>query len=956
MAKGRLRLLSTIPGPRNLGPIVRDFCKSASVVTAFSDSGIKTLAGMLPGDSSSEAVPFGSVVRRFATLCGQMPLPIAREGHVVAAVGAASDDLPIESPLSATAHRQGLHRAVAETLHEMSEYGLGADEYDALAAKTDENLALKLTSIGMLERQAADTLRQLGRGFARDLHALCIAGAPEKGADLGRIFVLAGAHFNPQAIRLIQWAVANGARITVVIYRHPNGGELFKGSILTASALGQEAEEVGRSNELLDNLFTETSAPQPNVICSVVSAADPLAETEWALRGCLERRSDGTPYESQALYVRDTDSYAPLIEASAKRLGVPIRMWRRAPLLTNSFARLTLAALEFCASKDVRKLLALSRTSYVSLTFEAREELSAEIKSAHGLRTGQWKHLREWAAAKEDGFIWLQRLLAWRDEAIANPVTLEAWIGKLYELMTTLPQSESNTAARERDKRALFVLQQSLSQIASVQRLQGPRSITLSEFARFATGIWSDSDVSVPAGEQGVLVASHADALPPVECLFVLGMLEGVFPRRRSEDPILSDFDREAISELRRGSRLPTSRDKAEEERDEFYCVCAAASNEIVFSYPETDEERDNVPAFYLDEVERALGGIGKVSRPRKDLTPKLEACIALSDKEIRRMLDSEPVESPPPGFTDQSTPNLFTRPASLGLQPVELREALQCPFSYFAKRTLGLRPERLRARWFSLVRLPQAAGLIQAGSSEEAMLSLEAELDKHLDTMYSEIPEWEIALLRSGGKRLAREWVEREFAARKIWPKEEVHAEMRFGEGGLLDVLPNIVPKLRGSVSGMSRTGGYSVVHLVETSGPAKVYGAGSELTDQDKLYYGLHFLANWDKNSKGAIEIETMAGERILMLLPRLPGANLPARIQDGLRVIDLGGGEDSGGPRVFFKDVKDLAREAVARIEKVDVRAIRGDHCAWCDYGELCRNSSEFGEEDSPFADEV
>jgi hypothetical protein len=90
--------------------------------------------------------------------------------------------------------------------------------------------------------------------------------------------------------------------------------------------------------------------------------------------------------------------------------------------------------------------------------------------------------------------------------------------------------------------------------------------------------------------------------------------------------------------------------------------------------------------------------------------------------------------------------------------------------------------------------------------------------------------------------------------------------------------------------------------------------------------------------------------------MLLPRMPGTNLSARVQEGLKVLDLGGGEDSGGERVFHKEVRDLAREAVRRIQGVDVRAIRGDHCTWCDYGELCRQSQEFGEEDSPFVDDI
>jgi hypothetical protein len=243
-------------------------------------------------------------------------------------------------------------------------------------------------------------------------------------------------------------------------------------------------------------------------------------------------------------------------------------------------------------------------------------------------------------------------------------------------------------------------------------------------------------------------------------------------------------------------------------------------------------------------------------------------------------------------------------------------------------------------------------ARLAAASSEQAAYDALNGALDEHLDTMVADVPEWEIALIRSGGRRLIREWVEREFLARKIWPREEVVAGASFGRNGLRDVLPKIT-KLTGGVAGTSRNGPYSVVHLTETSGPAKGYGPAHELTEQDKLYYGLHLLAAWDKAA--ALEVETMAGERLLMLLPRLPGVALPARVQEGLKVIDLGA-EDGSGPRTFFNEVKELAREAVARIEQVDVRAIRGDHCAWCDYGELCRQSMEFGEEDSPFVEDL
>ncbi|HTQ11774.1 MAG TPA: hypothetical protein VMI31_17060 [Fimbriimonadaceae bacterium] len=960
MRKGRIRLIGAIPGPANLAPIVREFSRRPGLVTSLSDPAVKTLAALIPEGADVESVPFGSLVRRLAAMCGELPMPIAHEGHAMAAVGAACEELAGDGPFALTANRPGLHRAITEALRELSDGEVGPEELDVAAAQAEPGLSSKLASLSEIERQAAETLRQLGRSFSREHYGLCLGGALEMGADLGRVLVLAGSRFVPKAIKLLQWAARQGADVTIVTYRHPAGADIFKGALRTHAALGIEPEPAGTSNRLLLNLFvderpadsheSDSELQTPNA--KLVSAADPLAEAEWALRGCIERHREGTPYERMALYVRDLTAYAPLIEASAKRLGVPLRMWRRAPLMTNSFARLAQAALEFCASRDVRTLMPIARTTYVALDHEARESLGSALRAAHSTRTEQWRSLREWSAAQDDRFAWLGKLLDWRDDAIAAPALPEAWIGKLRDLMILLPIENGPAAGRERDRRAGYVLHQSLNQLASVRRLRKPRSITLGEFARSARATWAESDVSVPAGDIGLFVTAQADSLPASSCLFVLGMLEGVFPRRRTEDPVLSDFDREAISAILGGEPLPTSRDRAEAERDEFYSVCAAATDSLILSYPETDEDRDNVPAFYLDEVERALGHVEKLSRSRRDLTPALEDCLADSDRRIKAAMEvPDRAEPLPLEFTNPFTSRAFA-PDGKGLKPRELREALQCPFSYFARRKLRVQPQRLRARWFSLVRLPEDAGLALGKDDETARRALESALERHLDELVSDAPDWEIALLRSGGRRQIREWIDREFAARRLWPKAEVKTGVAFGEEGLRDSLPKKV-KLGGSVPATSRLGPYSVVHLVETSGPAKSYGTTNELADQDKLYYGVHLLAAWPKESAAAVEVETMAGERFLLVLPRVAGVNLAGRADQGLRVIDLAGSE-SIGTREFFDGVKELAGEAARRVESVDVRAIKGEHCAWCDYGELCRQSFDFGE-DTPFVDD-
>src|SRR5256885_12370694 len=115
MAKGRIRLLSTIPGPKNLGPIVREFCRKQGVVTALSDSTIKALTSMMPEEVRNEAIPFGSLARRFASFCGEMPQPVAHSGHVVAAIGAACEAPAPGSPVFRTRHWLAIRTADPET-------------------------------------------------------------------------------------------------------------------------------------------------------------------------------------------------------------------------------------------------------------------------------------------------------------------------------------------------------------------------------------------------------------------------------------------------------------------------------------------------------------------------------------------------------------------------------------------------------------------------------------------------------------------------------------------------------------------------------------------------------------------------------------------------------------------------------------------------------------------------
>ena len=544
--------------------------------------------------------------------------------------------------------------------------------------------------------------------------------------------------------------------------------------------------------------------------------------------------------------------------------------------------------------------------------------------------------------------------MAWRKESLESSATIAEWTERLRTLIGVLPWHETLSAAdsysSDRDRRAQNQLQRVLASFATVDQAIDPMPMTLSRFVDVCERIWEAADVSIPMNDFGVTVASNTDILGPVQSLHVLGMLEGVFPRRRSEDPILTDDERSEISDLRPDwPKLQTSVDIARAERDEFYRVCAAPQARIVFSYPLTDDERDNIPAYYLDKVEEALGTVPKLDHPRSSLAPVLDKCESAADLALREAMDGGREQPLPLELkTQEGRDTLIPAPAT-AFRPEELRDALICPFMEVSRYRLKLRPKRRGARWYALRKLPQAATLPTQMNMAQAESALIQALDAELDSMYSDVPEWEMQLLSSGGRRLIRDWVKREFASREHWAKDSGSTLMNvgFGTHGLRDTLPGGV-RIAGVVPAFSRMDNTSVLHL---------YGGGvkdpSELTDPEKLFLGIHFLALHEKGREGALEIDGTGSKRSLYLLSRSGTRPVTAQVRDGLEVKDLSTTDDPAlSKQIFFDAVKAALRKAVGRIQEGQIDATKGDHCEMCDYGELCRRSKGFGEEDSPF----
>ena len=139
--------------------------------------------------------------------------------------------------------------------------------------------------------------------------------------------------------------------------------------------------------------------------------------------------------------------------------------------------------------------------------------------------------------------------------------------------------------------------------------------------------------------------------------VFVCGLIERHFPQYHREDPILGDAAR-----YRAG--LDTAADRQTEERFLFELATSRATEETILSYPRFDEQgEDTLPSFF----HRGWG--------------RLSACRRSADRATLTAENRRPAWRPA---------HIEYSPKTLS--PTGIESFLQCPFQFFASKTLRLR------------------------------------------------------------------------------------------------------------------------------------------------------------------------------------------------------------------------------------------------------------------------
>ena len=412
------------------------------------------------------------------------------------------------------------------------------------------------------------------------------------------------------------------------------------------------------------------------------SAATPEREAEEIARRIFEHVSRERRFRDIGIVLRSRDPYGPLLETTLARFGIPFRSYFTDPIASHPAIAYLSGLVNACLEGwDHSALAALVRMpvsgigatpSGDQLDFALRAQLPGK-----GLPVPEAPVLQD----RQDGFAAMDR---WRRERL-DPA---AWAERLKILRRLIPMpavSENadldQVHAWRSTAAALNAFDEGLDQTAASfvgSDLVGSDGVPLARFwERVETALALEPLRTEDRRRDVVHLMDVFEArqweLPVV---FVCGLLEREFPQYHRENPLLGDS-------VRRRLGLATSAQRQAEERFLFELAVTRATAETVLSYPRfNDKGEETLPSFFL--------GGGEASPCEIRL------------REIR--LRPAPTRSAaPPALRPIQDAKLLRQLARTHrkLSPTSIESFLQCPFQFFAAKTLRLheRPPAPRDR-----------------------------------------------------------------------------------------------------------------------------------------------------------------------------------------------------------------------------------------------------------------
>lgn len=927
--------MGCLPSGRGQAEALHSLLTPSTVVTALTDSSLAAVKFLL---EDGQACPIVDLIGRFLMMSGAnsglLASGRAMEELLALACEQAEEDHAL---LRGVSRRPGMVRALMSTLAELHLADLDPPALRRAADVASGHLKEKLEALASLDSRMRERLASLGRELPTERVRRCLALEMEHLGPIKHLIVLAGRDRLPLFWKWLEWAAKQGVKVDVLLERIPGRDDLFHHT----KSLSPPAKSKAKGG-WTRVLFSQETAENPPEV-RLIRAPDALAECEWALRLCSRLLNQGVMPHNLAIFCRDTESYAPLLTMASDRLGVAVSLPLTVALPNLGLARIIIQTLEVLSGSDVRPLGRLCGSSYYPATAAERRWLNDSLIEAFRNGESAWDELAKRIETGE-GPPWLTHLMTWRSEAEDAVLTLAEWQMRLKELIGESVVNEESAkaiATQERDLRAQNVILAALSAGAGANP---EAKFTFPGFVSRAIQLWSKDKVHLPANDYGVKVESMTERLGPCEVLIVLGVVEGSLPRGRSEDPVLSDSERVEVMEAANCPQsLVLSSEKAEEERDEFVRLCSIPSQTLVMTWPHVKDQKNSIPAFYLKELERALGG--RITREIYGIDQIVPFPESASHSEYDLALSWHSEEA---GEWPEIV--LVTEEAKARVksdldypQPLdETADACLCGFRALGRHKLKWRGPQGAYEISRLTSPPRRGDMRFSQTEEDLRLFLNLNFEERISQSFPSIQSWHLPLLGAAKDRLVEEWVTEEIKIRswvplRDWQFDITHKSDWFEQRGWK--LPDGIARLSFTLpAGFMREDGMLILDSGRLALNDREWKNWIEngIEASGLAWVGMVFGLTENQTSQTVLLFRSASKSYLLHRAPDPPPRKLPSQLR-GRVVSDI----LSPPPDVrWAREGRAWVGRGIRVLTQADMTPRPGSWCKSCSLGEVCR----------------
>ncbi len=564
-------------------------------------------------------------------------------------------------------NRPGFSRALARTLIELRWNDVAADELRALGAAGEAIAATlaqfdaELADAGLIDRAGmlkVATRAVLASRPPRFVGLPVVLLDPSVDSALDRDFIAALAARSPSILATIP---AGDAPVQML---------LEEALGVRATALPPPANEsIAPSLERLQaHLFAGTAPPERGVdeTVTVVSAPGEMHEcVEIARRIAAEARR-GVPFDRVAVLLHDPVRYAPYLQEALARAGIPAyfaRGTRRPEPGGRALLALLACAAENLSARRFAEYLSLAQVPDPDRPRDDQPAISADAELAPlslesdlevednatlvddiaaadpvpvidgtARAPWRWERLLVDAAVIGSAQRWKKRLAGLGNELRARRAEIAdddaraaglerrildlAHLGEVAMPILSMLDTAPRDAAwgdwlkflRELVDLAIRDREPVLAALAELEPMAPVGPVGLDEVRLVLNDRLGRLEAPRRVRRYGAVFVAPPSRARGMEfdVVIVPGLAERMFPRKLTEDPILSDSARARLS-----PHLARNEQRRDAERLALRIAAGAARERAMFSYPrvDLDQGRPRVPSFYALEILRAAEG-----------------------------------------------------------------------------------------------------------------------------------------------------------------------------------------------------------------------------------------------------------------------------------------------------------------------------------------------------------